>query len=60
MADEWKPDRWWRVVSPNGTVWCETSSEEEARSRMRPGDTLLRLFIRTEERWVFQDTGGTQ
>jgi len=43
MTDiEWTPGpgRWWQVVAPDGTVWCETSDEREARSSMRPGDTL--------------------
>lgn len=44
--------RWWRVIAPDGSLWCETSDEREARSHMREGDTLERLYIRTENRWV--------
>lgn len=45
---EYTPTKWWKVVAPNGKIWCETSSEEEARSSMRPGDTLCRLFEKVE------------
>ena len=49
--DEWEPWRWWRVTAPDGTLWCETSDEQEARSSVRPGDTLERLWRRVEEEW---------
>jgi hypothetical protein len=48
----WYPTRWWRAVAPDGSVWCESSNEQEVRERMRPGDTLLQLEERTEQRWV--------
>jgi hypothetical protein len=38
------PARWWRVIAPDGSLWCETSDEEEARKAVRPGDKLQRLF----------------
>lgn len=41
---EWEPGRWWRVVAPDGSVWCETSDEAEARESMRPGDLLWRSY----------------
>ena len=50
MSD-WKPGRWWRVVSSTGDLWCETSSESEAREAMRPGDRLLRLWIQEISEW---------
>ena len=47
----WEPGRWWRVIAPNGTLWCETSDEQEARDALRPGDTLFRQWQRTEQEW---------
>lgn len=43
--------RWWRVVGPTGSVWCETSSESEARAAMRPGDLLQRFWVITGSEW---------
>lgn len=48
---EWMMGRWWRVVAPDGSLWGETSSEREARSIMRPGDRLYKLWIREEREW---------
>lgn len=48
----WEPTRWYRVLSPDGTLWAETSDRAEAVSRMRPGDTLVRVWhraVRTRE-----------
>lgn len=42
---EWKADRWWRTVGPDGSVWCESSNEAEVRERARPGDTIQRFYI---------------
>ena len=50
MAD-WQPGRWWRVTSPDGELWCETSDEAEARKMMRPGDKIERLWRKTVEEW---------
>jgi hypothetical protein len=47
----WEPGRWWKVVAPDGSLWCETSSEREAREALRPGDRLFRLWQRTEYEW---------
>jgi len=55
---EWEPGRWWRVVTPGGTIWAETSDEEEAREAVRPGDTLLRLWQRTEQEWRPAEVSG--
>jgi hypothetical protein len=51
VSAEWEPGRWWRVLR-NGTVWCETSDEDEARASMSEGDTLWRLYERHERRWT--------
>jgi hypothetical protein len=50
-GSDWQPGRWWRVMTPEGSVWCETSSEDEARSSMRPGDTLFRWWERKAAEW---------
>ena len=42
---EWKADRWWRAIGPDGSVWCESSNEAEVRDRARPGDTIQRFFM---------------
>ena len=48
-----RPGRWWRVIEPDGNLWCETSSEKEARDSMRPGDRLERWWeIQVPGRWV--------
>lgn len=48
-----KPGRWWKVVGPDGELWCQTSSESEARESMRPGDTLYRSGIEMLEEWRY-------
>lgn len=51
---EWSPTGWWRVIEPDGSLWCETSNEQEARESMRPGDRLDRHERITFERWTNQ------
>lgn len=51
MNDGWMMGRWWRVVDPDGSLWCETSNEQEARSFMREGDRLYKLWVREEQEW---------
>lgn len=46
---EWKADRWWRAVGPDGEVWAESSNEAEVRERARTSDTIERFYI-TEPR----------
>lgn len=46
-----KPGRWWRVIGPDGRLWCETSDEDEAREAMRPGDQLQRLYRAEIHEW---------
>lgn len=48
---EWVRGRWWRVVAPDGSLWCETSSEKEARENMRPDDTLWKLWVQESREW---------
>jgi hypothetical protein len=54
---EWEATGWWRVVAPDGSIWCETSDYSEALEVMRPGDKLERHWRRTEEEW--RETGWT-
>ena len=49
--DEFEPGRWWRVRNPEGEIWCETSSECEAREAIGPGDTLHRLYKAEKAEW---------
>ncbi|WP_010540393.1 hypothetical protein [Dietzia alimentaria] len=44
LAPDPRPARWWRVIGADNQLWAETSSESEARTKMRPGDTLYRLW----------------
>lgn len=48
---DWKPTRWWRVTAPDGSLWCETSNEQEAREAECPGDAIQRLYERVESEW---------
>lgn len=42
---EWVPTPAWVVQAPDGSTWFEASEEAEARANLRPGDTLLRLYV---------------
>lgn len=55
IPPDWSATKWWRVIAPNGSLWCETSFEDEARKAMRPGDRLERLYQKTEEKWVYEE-----
>lgn len=46
-----RPGRWWRVVAPDGSVWCESSSEQENRNAMRRGDKLYRIWRAELTEW---------
>jgi hypothetical protein len=50
-SGEWYRTRWWRVIDPDGELWCETSDGEEALASMREGDTLQLLWAREEREW---------
>lgn len=43
--------RWWRVIAPDNSLWCETSDEKEARESMRPGDKLQNLWEEKIYKW---------
>lgn len=47
----WEISGWWRVLAPDGSLWCEASDEKEVRASMRPGDTLQVLKKRDQRRW---------
>jgi len=52
-----KPTRWWRVLTPSGAMWMETSDEQEAREEaQRTGYELQRLHqeVSTHSLWVPQ------
>jgi len=53
MTAAWEPGRWWRIVTPDGAIWSETSDEDEARddAARHPGYTLFRQWQRTEKEW---------
>jgi len=56
MSD-WQLGRWWRVVLSDGTIWCETSEEQEARGAVMSAPqsaTLQRQLVKTEVRWENQ------
>jgi hypothetical protein len=49
-----QPTKWWRVIAPDGSLRAETSNEDDARQRVRPGDTLQRLYMAQTSQWVTQ------
>lgn len=50
--NEMVPGRWFRVMQPNGKLWCETSDEEEAREASKEtGWPLERLFVSQRSEW---------
>ncbi|MCV7174899.1 hypothetical protein [Mycolicibacterium sphagni] len=50
-AGEWFFTGWWRVTLADGTIWCETSSETEARDRVPDGAVLQKLFEKRKTEW---------
>ncbi|MCD6056547.1 MAG: hypothetical protein K0R44_19 [Thermomicrobiales bacterium] len=48
---DWKRGRWFRVLAPDGSLWCETSDGREAVTRMRSGDMLYKEWRREEIEW---------
>lgn len=48
----WEPDGWWRVTASDGSIWAESSDEQECRGLVRPGDKLWSHERRIEERWI--------
>lgn len=51
LLDAMTPGRWWRVLSADGELWCETSDEDEAREAMRSGDRLQRIYETRLDEW---------
>ena len=50
----WSPTKWWRVVMMDGTVWAESSNEQEVRESATgcPGGGILqRLYERSHSEW---------
>lgn len=46
-SEGWVPTRWWRVLAADGSLWCETSDEDEARRALHTapgGGHLSRLW----------------
>ena len=52
---EWERGRWFRVLAPDGSLWCETSDGREAVTHMRPGDELWKQWRREETEWRPED-----
>jgi alkylated DNA nucleotide flippase Atl1 len=50
-AGEWFPTPWWRVVLADGSLYCETSSENEAREDIPKGATVQHLFEKHKRQW---------
>ena len=47
-----QPGRWFRINTPDGSLWMETSDEAEARSEaLRTGWALERLHLATFAEW---------
>jgi hypothetical protein len=54
-APAWEPTRWWRSVLVDGSLWCESSDEQEVRAaaaRAPTPATVERLMQRTQTMWV--------
>ena len=51
LINGFRPGKWWRVMGPDSHLWAETSSEREARERMRPGDRLYRQWETERSTW---------
>ncbi|WP_162958763.1 hypothetical protein [Nocardia yunnanensis] len=51
MSD-WTPAKWFRVREPDGSLWIETSDEDEARqAATETGWPLERHWRKVEEEW---------
>lgn len=52
LSDSMVPGRWFRILSPDGKLWSETSDEEEARAEAaRTGWPLERLYVSEFKEW---------
>lgn len=54
-SDAMQPSKWWRVTYEDGSrLWCETSSEKEARNALSTcpgGGRLQRLYEQADWEW---------
>jgi hypothetical protein len=56
MTGEWQPGRWYRIRTPTGALWMETSDPEEAMEEARrTGWRLLRQWRREDTEWREQE-----
>lgn len=51
MESKFHATGWWRVLTSEGKLWCETSNGSEALRSMRPGDTIQHLYRKIVEEW---------
>lgn len=51
VVPEFTKTRWWRVIDPEGKLWCETSSKREAHQHARRGDRIERLWSAEMFQW---------
>jgi hypothetical protein len=48
----WVRTGWWRAVASDGSLWAESSDEQEIRGLARSGDVVQAHERQTEERWI--------
>lgn len=48
-APEWTPGRWYRVLSPDGKLWMETSDRDEAAAEATAKGWPLQHLWRSEQ-----------
>lgn len=49
--DKYQPGRWWRLINQKGELKAETSSRDDILRFYKEGDTIERLYIRTDSEW---------
>jgi hypothetical protein len=61
VEPEWAPGRWFKIYTPDGTLWMETSDKEEAyeESEVR-GWPLMQEYVRTSYEWRVVKKGKRQ
>lgn len=58
--DKYQPGRWWRLLSPKGELLVETSSRDDILRFYKLGDTIERLYIRTDSEWREKTLGDVE